>query len=215
MAIMSICVDAQQIEFGVQAEAKEIPLSRRWHMSADAKAAVVCSPQQYNYRWIGSGLQVNFNVYQKIYAFARLQMDGASYNGIENSDYIFAMAEGANITTDHGFFNQLIIEQRLLKYRPSNIKANASRFTYLLSKKIEIQEEKWFVKPEFQCSFNINSEAQNSNFVQRCRFFVSVYRILNKKWTIDMKYGYMFCGKRQGYIGDSHNMHIVQLSFDL
>lgn len=202
----------QSTEIGIRCNAS-LQISPRWKGIANIKGAQTFS--NANYLWWQGGIGISFLAYDNINIISNASITYARYNNLHNKDLIYSLSECAQIKTDKNYIHKIIFEQRKLIFKPSSNDISCSRFTYSISKEIEIKKlSKTAIVTELQTSLNIKSDINDSPFIQRVRAKIGIMKEISKYTKIGLYYKYCIGSKNQKYVDDAHKYNSISMTFD-
>ena len=197
----------QNYEAGMRVDAT-FKISERWDIDAYMKGAFNnCGA---DYIWVRTGANLKFTIYNNTKIFLGTIVGGAKYLHIENLDAITTLVEGIQTMTKAKFEHKLIFEQRSLYFYPSEYMQNCSRFTYVVGRNTQIGKSgKYLINTEAAASFNIRSDIDDCEYLQRIKLKAGIVRHLTQRIDVGVNYTYMFGGKRQVYFDEANDYHAV------
>lgn len=201
---------AQRSDIGLEATA-HLGLTEHWSAFGMANFDVEDGNTTTLSVWGRFGAGAGFTIYESIIVFGCAAYSTASYYNIDNRDAIYTLMEGAFITTQSHFVHAVTLEQRKLKFLPSERTVNCTRATYYLGRDFAIGTSPWSITSKLGCVVNVKSEVSSSNVLQRVKLRAGVARKLSERLNVGVEYGYMFLGKKQIYMGERHNLHAVKI----
>lgn len=201
-------VFCQKISYGIDAVGA-IDISPRWMAFAEVQGAIDKFDGYSHWGSVSTG--ASFQLYDAIDVFVRASLSRALYHGSINDERIMTMLEGVQITTKSGFVHYLYVDQRRLKFKPSNMSVNCSHFGYSVMYDFSIRDDKWSLVPQLACVANIKSDVTSSDLLQRIKLMFAAERRINDRLAIGLRWCSMFGGENQIYMGDCHNLHTISL----
>ena len=203
----------QTTETSVQCDAT-FQLSERWTIEPTMKAAYNTSGADYF--WGNTGANLRFTIYNNTSIFAGTFLSGAKYFDMENFDLIMTLIEGIKTKTKAGFEHTLYFEQRDLYFSPSDYTVPCSRFSYSLSRDTRLDKNgKYKLVTGASVSFNIRSDINDCEYLQRVRLHAGLTRQLTERIDITAGYTYMLAGKKQIYFDEANKYHAINLTITI
>lgn len=201
---------AQRSDIGLEATA-HIGVSEHWSAFGMANFDVEDGSTTATSVWGRFGLGAGFTLYESIIVFGCASYSSAAYNNIDNRDVIYTIMEGALLGTQSRFTHAVTLEQRRLKFMPTERTANCTRASYYLGRDFALGSSSWSITSKIGAVVNIKSDVSNNDLLQRIKLRCGVKRTIGQRLSVAMEYGYMFLGKKQTYMGERHNLHAVKI----
>lgn len=172
------------------------------------------SPHQmfgkYEYFWWQAKGRVGFIFVGDTYLHASFVLARANNDFDER---MLSFAPGIGFGMNSRIKQTLTAELRQMRY--GEHKVNNSRLVYDVAASWSFGERKlWAIAPMASFVFNIESDVDDSDWLQRVRLRCELSRKLGESASAVLFYGFRFGGSNQRYMGDYSNMNEVGIALN-